>query len=150
MTWLRKPAFEFMADRRRIQAEIENVELTLRELENAVSRPERSPVELAGIATFVHNAYNGIENILKQILQAEKITVPRQSTWHKALLDQARSAGLVSEGMAEELLEYLAFRHFFVHGYGILLEETPLMDLATRLPGVWNRFQEETRRYREG
>jgi uncharacterized protein YutE (UPF0331/DUF86 family) len=139
-----------MADRRRIQAEIENIELTLRELEDAVHRPERSPVELAGIAAFVHNAYNGIENILKQILRAQEITVPHQDAWHKAILEQARDAGLISGEMAEELLEYLAFRHFFVHGYGILLEETPLMDLATRLPGVWSRFQEETRRYREG
>jgi len=135
--------------RRRVLAESENIENTLSELREAMARPERMTVELAAIATFVHNAYNGIENILKQVLRAQNIEFPQQGAWHKTLLEKATGAGVITEGLADELLEYLAFRHFFVHGYGIMLQESPLVDLATRLPGVWQRFQSSVARFME-
>ena len=135
--------------RRRVLAESENIESTLSELREAMARPERATVELAAIATFVHNAYNGIENILKQVLRAQNIEVPQQGAWHKTLLEKAAGAGVITEGLADELLEYLAFRHFFAHGYGIMLQESPLVDLATRLPGVWQRFQSSVARFVE-
>ena len=48
---------------RRIAAEKENVEKALDNLRGAMERREKSVVELAAIATFLHNIYNGIENI---------------------------------------------------------------------------------------
>ena len=58
-----------MADlRRKVLAEVELVEATLDGLREAVARPKWARVELAAAATFVHNAYNGMENILKQTL----------------------------------------------------------------------------------
>lgn len=36
--------------------------------------------------------------------------------------------------------ESRAFRHFFVHGYGIALQEAPLKPLAQNLPELWQRF----------
>lgn len=87
-------------------------------------------------ATFLHNIYNGIENILKQVLKAKKIRVPKSEIWHKKLLDLAVSHGIISEQLSDELREYLAFRHFFVHGYGFMLEETYLEELAKNIPDV--------------
>jgi len=51
----------------KIAAEIENVEKALENLKEATDRKIKSTVELAAMATFLHNIYNGIENILKQI-----------------------------------------------------------------------------------
>jgi len=95
---------------------------------------------------FLQNIYNGIENILRQVLGIRGVEVPRSDTWHQELLRRSMSSGIISEGLAAELRDYLSFRHFFVHGYGFMLNEAKLQDLADRLPDVWSRFQAEIER----
>ena len=48
-----------------ILAEKENVDIALQNLKTAMARNEKTVIELAAIATFLHNIYNGMENILK-------------------------------------------------------------------------------------
>ena len=128
---------------RTILAEKQNVEATLDALGQALARPEMSVVELTAIGAFLQSIYNGVENILKQALRSRGIEPPRSDAWHKDLLERSVEAGLVSVGLADELYDYMSFRHFFVHGYGIMLTESPLQDLASRLPEVWARFMTE-------
>ncbi len=132
--------------RERVLAEKENVELSLTNLIEAMSRKERTVIELTAAASFVHNVYNGIENILKQVLAARSIEVARAGAWHQELLKRAVAEKVVSNELAQELKEYLGFRHFFVHGYGFMVTEEPLQDLASRLPAVWARFIAEIER----
>ncbi len=42
-----------------ILAEKENVDIALHNLETAMARNEKTVIELAAIATFLHNVYNG-------------------------------------------------------------------------------------------
>jgi uncharacterized protein YutE (UPF0331/DUF86 family) len=132
-----------------ILAEQENVETALANLQEALARNSKSVVELAAIATFLHNAYNGIENILKQVLAFKGIDAPKSDTWHVELLRQSASAGIVSVHLNEELRDYLGFRHFFIHGYGFMLEDAPLQELAKDLPDVWARFLSEIEHFFE-
>lgn len=125
---------------RKIAAEKENVEKALDNLKDAMGRKERSTVELAAIATFLHNIYNGIENILKQVLKAKGTEIPKSETSHKDLLDLSVSNGIIPEKLSDQLYEYLTFRHFFVHAYGFMLEEMHLEDLANNIPDVWLQF----------
>ena len=134
---------------RKIAAEKENVEKALDNLKDAMGRKERSTVELAAIATFLHNIYNGIENILKQVLKSRGNEIPKSETSHKDLLDIFVSDGIIPEKLSDQLYEYLTFRHFFVHAYGFMLEEIHLEDLANNIPDVWLKFLLAIQRYRQ-
>lgn len=117
---------------KRILAEKENVEIALGNLKDAMA-----------IATFLHNIYNGVENILKQILKAKGIEIPESATWHKELLNLSVSQGIISEKLSDQMYEYLTFRHFFVHAYGFMLDEAHLEVLANNIPEIWLQFTKE-------
>ncbi len=131
----------------KIKAEKENVEITLKNLEMAMKKKEKSVIELSATATFLHNLYNGIENILKQILKTKKINIPKSAVWHKNLLELSVKHKIISEVLADKLREYLAFRHFFIHGYGFMLNKAPLLELAKNAPKIWLQFLLEIKKY---
>jgi len=104
-----------MADLKdKVKAELENIERSLKKLPSYDRLYTLSTLELAGVATFLHNFYNGIENIIKQILIDHNIPVPNGSTWHRDLLNVAVSNNIISVSTKDSLGEYLAFRHFLV------------------------------------
>ena len=128
---------------KQILAEKQNVETALDNLNKALTRTNKSTIELAAIGTFLHNIYNGIENILKQITHLKNIEIPKSDSWHKDLLNLSVSKGIISEELSDRLYEYLTFRHFFIHSYGFMLEEKHLEGLATNIHDVWMRFISE-------
>jgi len=126
-----------------ILVEKDNVEMTLNNLRDAMMREEKSTIEIAAIGAFLHNIYNGIENILKQMMHLKSVQVPRSESWHKELLELSVSHGIISGKMSDQLYEYLTFRHFFIHTYGFMLEEKHLEGLATNIQNVWMQFISE-------
>jgi uncharacterized protein YutE (UPF0331/DUF86 family) len=124
----------------KIAAEKENIEMALSNLQTALDKKSKSPLEIAGMATFLHNIYNGIENILMQILKSKNIKVDRAEEWHKKLLNISVFHGILTEELADKLYAYLTFRHFFIHAYGFMLDETELIELATNIYPVWSEF----------
>jgi uncharacterized protein YutE (UPF0331/DUF86 family) len=132
---------------KQILAEKEKVEMVLKDLKRAMARKKKSAIELAAIGTFLHNIYNGIENILKQVCQAKDLEIPRSETWHKDLLNLSVSNGIISKKLCDKLYPYLTFRHFFIHAYGFMLEEEQLGDLVAHIPSVWSQFLSEVEKY---
>lgn len=133
----------------KIIAEIENVKSTLLKLHPVLEVENKDFPELAAIATILQNFYNGVENILKQILLSKNIIVEKSDNWHKDLLEKVDKHTIISEQLKHQLYEYLIFRHYFIHSYAICLEETQLLTLTDKLEKVWSQFLFEIRPYFE-
>ncbi len=131
----------------KIRAEIENIEITLGKLDAVLEVKEKDFPELAALATILQNFYNGVENILKQILNEQDIHIAKSGNWHKDLLQTVGEKQILSETLINELFEYLTFRHYFVHSYAIQLEETPLINLTDKLNSIWEGFLSEIQSY---
>jgi uncharacterized coiled-coil protein SlyX len=95
-----------------IAAEKEYISQTLIALEEALARQEKTIVELAAVATFLHNFYNGVENLLKRVLKFKRVSIPDSASWHKDLLDLAVDQHIITLDLSTTLDEYRAFRHF--------------------------------------
>ncbi len=127
----------------KVNVEMENISIVLEELKEIKDKPDKTLVELAGTGTFLHNVYNGVENILKQILNSKGIQIPKSDSWHQDLLIKATEEGIISESTKKQLAKYLAFRHFFIHAYGFLLDEEELKSLVNDVFSVYSSFKTE-------
>lgn len=125
------------------EAEFENIDLVVAELFNVVKaeKSDYTTAELAAVATFLHNSYNGIENILKRVLLSKQIRTRETPTWHRDLLKAALDADVISVDLHEDILSYLSFRHFFVHAYSFNLNWNELTPLVNNLLNTVTRFK---------
>lgn len=121
----------------------ENITVVLNELGKVKDKPNKTTLELAGIATYLHNFYIGIENILKQIVVSKQIAIPSTETWHSDLLTIAANKGVITEKTKKQLAKYLAFRHFFTHAYSFQLDEAKLKTLIDDVFEVYAHFNNE-------
>lgn len=130
-----------------VRTELDNIRTTLQNLDLAVRRPERGIVESAAIGTFLHNFYSGMEHVVKQTFKLHSIPLPDSETWHKDLLELSLRENVLSEATVENLYEFLGFRHFFVHGYAVMLQESKLTSLANKASDVWESFLSDIQQY---
>lgn len=136
-----------MADlKEKIDIDIENIDRVFEELPNHDILSQLSILELAGVATLLHNFYNGTENIIKRILIEKGISIPQGSAWHKDLLNLAVKENIISLQVKELLGEFLAFRHFFNHAYALDLYAERMAPLVKSAPELYKAFKIEISR----
>lgn len=137
-----------MADlKAKIEVELEHIEDVLKEIPHDIPLHQLSILELAGVATLLHNFYNGIENILKQILKYKNVSIPQSASWHKELLNAAESYSIILQSTKNKLAEYLAFRHFFSHAYALDLYPQKMEPLVHDIGDVINLLKEDIKEY---
>ena len=127
----------------RIEAEYEAIEKILSSLPPSATLPKISELELAGVAALLHNFYNGIENIIKQVFQAKNIPIPHGQSWHQELLLIAIRSNIVSQSIGEELKRFLAFRHFFSHAYALDLYPHKMEPLVADALSTFEKFKSD-------
>jgi hypothetical protein len=121
-----------------VEAEIENIRKILSALPRNLSG--LSDLELAGVSTYLHNFYGGIENIIKQLFKARHKPLPVGLSWHRDLLQQANAERILSEETVEALSPFLGFRHFFHHNYAIDLNPEKLDALIVAVDLTFAQF----------
>lgn len=126
-----------------LKAEIEAVDPLLKKL--AIHDPDS--IEVRAVAATLHAFYNGIERVFLLIARHVDETTPQGATWHRDLLSQMRYSSthrdpVISNALAEELSEYLGFRHFFRHAYPMRLSWGLIEHLVQHLPAVQARTEQ--------
>lgn len=129
--------------RARIEAEFEAIDNIIKAIPTNPDFSQLSQLELAGVSALLHNFYNGVENVLKQLIQSKNIDVPQGATWHQNLLITSQKSKLISETLANELKRFLAFRHFFSHAYALDLYPERIQPLASEIPNIYKLFKTE-------
>lgn len=125
------------------EAELENIDSTLAELA-LIAEPGKlvySTGELAALAAFIHNFYNGLENVLKRLLTLKKKKTKEGAAWHKGLLKTSVDAEIISPELCVTLAKYLSFRHFFIHGYSFTLKWEALQPLVAHIEETLRDFK---------
>lgn len=120
--------------------ERKNIEKTIAMIEDLLARTELSKYEVIALGTLLQNVYNGIEGIFRYQLQKAGLKLKKDENWHKDLLIKSNEKGFISDSQLEGFLELLLFRHMHIHGYGFMLDEKRLRELATPVPSLCQSF----------
>ena len=110
---------------------------TVSMVDDLLAKKVLSQYEVIALGTLLQNVYSGIEGIMRYQLQEIGIRLNKDENWHKNLLIQYRDHGMISDKQFEGLLELLLFRHLHIHGYGFMLNETRLLELAEPVPELY-------------
>jgi hypothetical protein len=108
----------------------------------AARPPPLGPEGLAYVAVELHGWFTGLEQNLERVARTLEGSLPSGPAWHQDLLrgmmlelPEVRPA-VLSPGLASDLAELLAFRHFFRHAYAVALDEERVRRHATRVATV--------------
>lgn len=127
--------------RQEVSEDREAMAARLEELDEAASRLDEDPWA-SHAAVAVHGWYTALEAALERVARSLDGDVPQGDRWHRDLLSQATvdvpgvRPPVLPRALLPELLELLAFRHFFRHAYGIAFDPEKLRAALERVRRV--------------
>ena len=142
---------------RRLAAEIDHELQRLDELRDELATAPRDDdtFTLRARGSMLHDFYCGVERILVRIAEELNGGVPQGEQWHRQIvtdmtlvIPDVRPA-VIDAALAEELGDFLRFRHVFRNVYGSLLQAERMRPLEERLPGVLAAFRRHIRTFLE-
>lgn len=123
-----------------IHAERDNILRTIDMIEDLTATEELSAYETIALGKLLQDVYTGIERILRSKLEQQGLKIPKTESWHKEILLTSQKESIISHNQFEALRKLLVFRHMQIHGYGYMLEEKRLRELAGPIPKVCRDF----------
>jgi hypothetical protein len=123
-----------------IRAERDNILCTIDMVEELTAKEEFSTYETIALGKLLQDIYTGIERILRARLEQQGFKIPKTESWHKELLLTSLKESIISQNQFEALRKLLVFRHMQIHGYGYMLDEERLRELAEPIPKVCRDF----------
>ncbi len=87
-------------------------------------------VKIRAAASSLHSIYNGIEKMLQMALKSQGRPVPTGPNSHADLLEAVVLAGVIPADLAAALHDLMAFRHFYRHSYGFMIDHELLNPLV--------------------
>jgi hypothetical protein len=112
-------------------------------------------IELYALGGMLHCFYTGVENIFKRILAELDRRRSTGRSWHLDLLGLMSQPGtarpaVISQGLKDELEEYLRFRHRFRYAYGFQLDWEEMSPLVLGCEETLDRLAAEVNVFLEG
>ena len=133
-----------MADfNEKISAEIENISKIVLEVKKLLMKSNLDKYQINSAALYLHNFYNGVENIFKQFIAEYNLKVKNSSKWHKELLDTCYLEKVINKSLYNKLKSYLQFRHFVAHSYTFNYEYELFKNLVVDLEVNYNDFYKQ-------
>jgi len=123
-----------------LRAERDNVLRTLALINGLLRKPTRSVYETIALGKLLQDLYSGLERVLRALLEDKGVHTEKTAGWHKDLLLAARRNSLVDETEFDAFGKLLLFRHVQVHGYGFLLEDPHLLEIARSVTAICHAF----------
>ena len=138
-----------------IISEIERDLQTLQELRSELKRikSEKDIISRRAKGSILHDFYNCCERIFKKIAIEMNGGYEDTEKWHKNLLYrmtiqmEGLRPAVISEELAADLDEFLAFRHLFRNIYGFELKGDRIEYLAKKFKKVSENFEKEIREF---
>jgi hypothetical protein len=140
---------------RRLTAEVEaELDSLMRLGQELNAAPAGSDTfSLRARASILHDFYTIGERIFVRIAEELNGGVPRSDHWHRQILQdmaldlQNVRPAVIPVSLAQELGEFLRFRHVFRNAYGFVLEADRMGPLEDALHGVLDRFVTQIRTF---
>ncbi|MBN2182183.1 MAG: hypothetical protein JW715_09735 [Sedimentisphaerales bacterium] len=123
-----------------IQAEIKSILQTSDMIQDLLRHEVLSKYETIALGKLLQDIYTGIERIIRNKLESQGIKTVKNHSWHKEMLLAAKENAVVSQRQFDEFRKLLVFRHMQIHGYGYMLDEKRLRELAEFVPAVCRDF----------
>ena len=108
--------------------------------------------EASAVGSFLQSFYNGIESIISLIFKGMGENIPDDSHSHKKLFEKAfehteKRSVIFKDEYKEQLVEYLAFRHFFRHSYGSEFDWKRLKPLIKGVEKLWKKLEKDINKF---
>lgn len=143
---MKERLFEMISE---IERDLQNLQELRSELEGILSDSDIIARRAKG--SILHDFYNVCERIFKKISIDMNGGYEDTDRWHKNLLYRMTIAverlrpAVVSEELAADLDEFLAFRHLFRNIYGFELKGNRIEYLSGKFIKVADKFEKEIR-----